>query len=123
MTVGAGRHALERIARPGGEPSVPHRPRACPVSSGPYGMERSNAFAADNSTEWTGGARNLAPETALDDKTIRSYLFAPRHCGPWQNGLGAAASRVHDGRSVEKQTEEDLYARGHADDLGDNRRR
>jgi len=26
-------------------------------------MERGNAFAADNSTEWTGGARNLASET------------------------------------------------------------
>ncbi|MDX6342838.1 MAG: hypothetical protein QOH87_2976 [Trebonia sp.] len=30
-----------------------------PISASPNGQERSNAFAADNSTEWTGGARNL----------------------------------------------------------------
>lgn len=36
-----------------------------PVPPGPHGKERSSAFAADNSTEWTGGTRNLASETAL----------------------------------------------------------
>lgn len=43
----------------------------------PCGKERSNAFAVNNSTEWTGGTRNLAPENGLDDKTIKSYLSGP----------------------------------------------
>jgi len=63
-----------------------------PVSASSNGEDRGNAFAADNSTEWTGGTRNLASETGLDDKTIRSYLFALRHGGPGRSGLGTAAS-------------------------------
>jgi hypothetical protein len=73
-----------------------------PISASPNGEDRSNAFAADNSTEWTGGARNLAPETGLDDKTINSYLFALKADG------------------IDSKLGEDLDARGHADHVGDN---
>jgi hypothetical protein len=49
-----------------GGPSVPFACRVLPGTGLPERTkERSNAFAADNSTEWTQGPRNLTRENGL----------------------------------------------------------
>ena len=69
--VRAATHVSDASRAPREDPPVPCGARVRPVSPGPHGKERSNAFAADNSTEWTGGTRNLASETGLAIAAVR----------------------------------------------------